>query len=99
MVKWDDVMKDKDAKQGDDKKKTMEGFRSLCNCPPCPTYADCAKQKGELAFCLSGKSSCIKEMRVCYCPSCPVHEELDLEFMYYCIRGDEGVQRGKGPKA
>ncbi|MDW5562684.1 MAG: DUF2769 domain-containing protein [Methanomassiliicoccus sp.] len=75
-----------------------EEYRSRCNCPPCPTHAQCAKEAGELAFCVSKKSSCIKEMRVCFCPDCPVHKELGLKFMYYCIRGNEEDQKRKGPE-
>jgi len=74
----------------------MDEYRSKCNCPTCPTYAQCAKDRGELAFCVSKKSSCITEMKVCLCPNCPVHEELGLKFMYYCIRGNEGDQQNKG---
>jgi hypothetical protein len=70
----------------------MEEYRSRCHCPPCPTHAQCAKERGELAFCISKKSSCIKEMKVCFCPGCPVHEELGLKYIYYCIRGNEGDQ-------
>ena len=79
--------------RGRESTETMEDFRSRCQCPPCPTYAQCAKEKGELAFCLSKKSSCIEEMKVCFCPGCPVHKQLDLRYMYYCIRGNEGDQR------
>lgn len=71
----------------------MEKYRSMCSCPPCPTYQQCAKERDELAFCISQKSSCITEMKVCLCPGCPVHKELNLQFMYYCIRGDEAEQR------
>lgn len=74
----------------------MDEYRSKCLCPTCPTYAQCARDRDELAFCVSKKSSCITDMKVCLCPNCPVHEELDLKYMYYCIRGNEGDQQTKG---
>jgi hypothetical protein len=94
MAKWDETMKDLEL-EGRNPGNKMENYRSRCNCPTCPTYADCARQKCELTFCITKKSSCITEMKVCYCPNCPVHEELNLAFMYYCIRGNEGDQRNK----
>ena len=81
-----------------ERKKFNEENRAQCSCPPCPTHAQCAKDRGELLFCFAGKSSCIKEMKVCFCPGCPVHDNFDLMNMYYCIRGDETTQRGQGKK-
>jgi Protein of unknown function (DUF2769) len=81
-----------------DKKKLDQTDRSECNCPPCPTHLQCAKDRGELLFCFEGKSGCIKERKVCYCPDCPVHDKYDLKFMYYCLRGTEADQRGNRGK-
>ncbi len=89
-----DIQSEKGERKDDDD-RNMDDYRSRCSCPPCPTYAECARQKGELVFCLTKKSGCISEMKVCFCPGCSVHEELDLEFMYYCLRGNEGEQRGR----
>lgn len=79
-------------------RRTLEEHRGLCTCPNCPTYNDCAKEKGELFFCSIGsaRSSCIKEERWCICESCPVTELEGLTNTYYCINGNEDQQR-KGP--
>ncbi len=76
----------------------MDEYRSKCHCPPCPTYAQCAREKGELTFCITKKSSCISEQKVCFCPDCPVHEELGLKYMFYCLRGNEGDQKHRAPR-
>lgn len=76
-----------------DQKKIRQEDRPQCNCPPCPTHAQCAKDRGELLYCFEGKSGCIKAMKVCYCPDCPIHDKYDLNSMYYCMRGDEAKQR------
>ena len=72
----------------------MDEYRSKCNCPPCPTYLECAKEKDELAFCMSKRSSCIKEMK-CAFALVASPWDLDLQFMYYCIRGNESEQEHK----
>jgi len=61
-----------------------EKFASAnCPCKQCPSYVDC----GELAFCVKGKSKCVKEERGCLCPGCPVQAKLGFSSVYYCTRG------------
>ncbi len=76
--------------------KRLVELKGKCICPDCPSYNDCAKQKGELFFCSfdSGKSDCITEEKWCICETCPVTEELGLTKIYYCIKGNENEQRG-----
>lgn len=90
---WDEVMKGVEGKGQEDRKRDLQMYRSKCNCPPCPTYNECTKKHDELAFCLGNRSSCELTQKVCFCPGCPVHKQLDLAYMYYCMRGNEGQQR------
>lgn len=80
------------------REKIAQENQGKCNCPPCPTYAQCAQEKSELVFCLRARSSCIKEPAVCFCPDCPVHKDLGLTHMYYCLRGNEMEQRDSGSR-
>jgi hypothetical protein len=65
--------------------------RDLCICPDCPTYVACGEP---LAFCLyvEGHSTCITAERGCICPECPVYASKDLQYDFYCTRGNEKVQ-------
>ena len=36
--------------------KDMERYKSIGNCPKCPTHTTCAKNAKEQVFCLFGKS-------------------------------------------
>lgn len=82
-----------DPEQG---KKMLEEHRAKCICPDCPTFNDCAKQKGELFFCsiYSARSGCITKEKWCICETCPVTELEGLTKTYYCIKGNETEQRG-----
>lgn len=72
----------------------IEDYKSLCICPSCPTYSKCAQEKGELLYCLLGKSPmCITEEMGCICPACPVWEKTDFKNEYYCTKGTEKEQR------
>ncbi len=80
----------------DDKKKIESQNRELCNCPTCPTYADCAKKKKELVFCFGGKSSCIITSKGCHCPGCRVKANFGLTNIYYCLNGTESdIRKGE----
>ena len=59
----------------------------LCICRPCPSFKMCSGEK--MAFCLLGKSKCIKEMKGCLCGGCPVHKKMHLTNGYYCVKGSE----------
>jgi len=69
----------------------------MCICPGCPSYTACIeeKEKKELAFCFSGKSKFIKEMKGCHCSKCPVQKENDFKHEYYCTKGNEILQSKK----
>jgi hypothetical protein len=69
-----------------EKKTNFKGLEKKCICKGCPSYVKC---KEKLAFCLKGKSRCIKEMKGCICGGCPVHSELELKKGYYCFNGKD----------
>ncbi len=78
----------------EEQRKALGTRRGMCICPGCPTYTDCAKNAGELLFCLTGKSfMCITDEEDCLCPSCPVTAEMGLKHTTFCIRGSEKAQR------
>lgn len=62
---------------------------SLCACPRCPSYNDCALKGKEALYCADemGKSACDYQKNGCICGICPIHEEYQLKTGYYCIRG------------
>lgn len=98
LDRFEEIMKNAGGPGEEKKEKMAKENQERCNCPPCPTYAQCAEEKGELVFCLREKSSCIKDTVVCFCPDCPVHKDLGMVNMYYCLRGDEIEQRGSGSR-
>ena len=59
-----------------------------CICEDCPTYV---AEETETVFCnpVVGKSDVITEEKGCNCPQCPVYQENNLKFGYYCTRGSE----------
>jgi hypothetical protein len=72
-----------------------DALRSQCICAGCPTYNECMQEKGELLFCIEGKSpACTFEKKGCICPMCPVTGTAGLSKAYYCVRGTEWQQRG-----
>jgi Protein of unknown function (DUF2769) len=85
-------MMERDPAEG--AKRSVE-LRNQCICPDCPTYTDCAKQRGESFFCAlnAGRSDCITEENWCICETCPVTERIGLTKIYYCIKGNESEQR------
>jgi hypothetical protein len=64
----------------------IKELEKKCICRTCPSFVDC---KEKIAYCLIGKSKCIKEMKGCICGGCPVHSELGLKSGYYCLKGKE----------
>ncbi len=69
--------------------------KSLCICPTCPTYNECAKDNEELLYCVSGRSiTCITKESGCICPACKIAENLGLTKDYFCVYGTEKKQRG-----
>lgn len=64
-------------------KKELE---KKCICRTCPSFVNC---KENIAFCLTGKSKCIKKEMGCICGGCPVHSELGFKKGYYCLAGKD----------
>jgi hypothetical protein len=61
----------------------------------CPSYNDCAKEKGEVLYCSLGASpTCITKATVCICAGCPVTSKMGLKNQYFCTKGSEKEQRG-----
>lgn len=83
------------AKMSDSERtKAVENLKSMCICPDCPTYTDCAKKADERLFCwFGGSKNCITKEVDCLCPSCPVASEMGLKHDFFCTRGSEKSQR------
>jgi hypothetical protein len=78
----------------EEKMKAIANLKSMCICPSCPTYTDCAKKAGENLFCTLGNSfMCISFEKGCECPKCPVTSEMGLHYSNFCTRGSEKAQR------
>jgi len=83
----------------EERMKATEATKAVCICPNCPTYNECAQEKGELFYCaLGGSQTCIIKESGCICPACPVTEKMGLTNQYFCTRGSESQQRGKNEK-
>ena len=79
----------------EEKMKAVEMNKSLCICGGCPSYNDCAKEKGEALYCSLGASpTCITNASVCICAGCPVTPKMGLKNQYFCTKGSEKEQRG-----
>jgi hypothetical protein len=73
--------------------KMME-MGKMCTCPSCPSYNDCAKTAMETMFCGKGMSfHCIREIKGCICPTCPVAKQMGLTHQAFCAMGNEKTQR------
>ncbi|OPY36672.1 MAG: hypothetical protein A4E35_01779 [Methanoregula sp. PtaU1.Bin051] len=80
---------DATARAGD-----IDRLHELCICNSCLTYNECMREKGELLFCIRGRSpSCTFEKKGCTCPTCPVTKLAGLSRTYFCIRGSKQEQR------
>ena len=75
------------AERGFCKPKPHKSSRDLCQCEKCPTYTDCALEKGELLYCFEGETDCKVTKSNCLCPSCPVHEQHQFLKDFYCMKG------------
>jgi len=74
--------------------KTISSLKSMCICPDCPTYTDCAKKAQESFYCwIGGSFVCISKENDCLCPSCPVTSEVGLVHNFFCTRGSGKTQR------
>ncbi|NMO08394.1 DUF2769 domain-containing protein [Methanobacterium subterraneum] len=81
---------------GEKRLKTLEELEGDCVCPICPSYNDCAKEKDENVFCITGKSEgCINMELGCLCPTCPLAQKYQIGMMnnFYCHRGSETEQK------
>jgi hypothetical protein len=94
MDKFMEIAQKMEKMSPDEKKQMIMKNRALCTCAKCPSYTTCMKEKGELLFCSSGKSTCTVEKKACICPSCPVTGMMGLTHAYYCIKGTEKELRG-----
>lgn len=84
MVKFDASKFSSGQKKDLDQRR----LRGLCICPTCPTYTECAEEREELLFCVTGKSpDCVVRGIKCICPTCPVSKELQIRGTYYCMKG------------
>jgi hypothetical protein len=80
----------------DERSEELKLIKEECICPICPTYNECAKEAGEVLFCVLGESKeCISDRIECMCTPCPFARRLNFGAMYttYCIRGPERNQR------
>lgn len=94
MDKFRETMEALSKMPQEEKGKTLDKLRSMCTCPNCPTYNNCAKKADEKMFCYFGKSfMCISYEKGCICPTCPVTPEVGLHYTNFCTRGDEKAQR------
>ncbi|MGD1003896.1 MAG: DUF2769 domain-containing protein [Methanoregulaceae archaeon] len=69
---------------------------SHCICVNCQTYNECMREKGEILFCIIGRSPmCTFDKKVCACLLCPVKDNYRFSNLYYCILGTEQKQKTK----
>lgn len=94
MDQWEEMAKSMEGMSEEDRNQLYKKTEVMCRCPPCPSMDKCAKDKGEIAYCMYGKSECSLTMKGCLCPTCPVKELFGLKYSYYCMLGDEKVMRG-----
>ena len=76
--------------------KNIKELGADCVCPICPSYNDCAKDKQENVFCITGMSDgCITMEMGCLCPTCPLAQkyEIGVKYNFYCHRGTETEQK------
>ena len=96
MDDFEALMNELDELSRDEKDEKLKTLESDCVCPICPTYNDCAKEKSENVFCITGKSKdCINMTLGCLCPTCPLAQKYEIGVMYnfYCNNGSETEQR------
>ena len=95
MDKFVEAMQMMAKMTNEEKMNAIGANKALCICGGCPSYNECAKEKGEMLYCSLGASpSCITEATVCICAGCPVTPKMGLKYQYFCTKGSEKEQRG-----
>ena len=95
MDKFEKMMQMMSKMTEEERKKAIKANKKHCICHDCPTYNECAKEKGELFYYALGKSqACITKESGCICPACPITETMGLTKDYFCVRETESQQRG-----
>ena len=94
MTKFKEKLEGIKKMSDEERAAAVENLKSMCICPTCPSYTECAKDASEKLFCWTGKSfMCIAFEKGCLCPQCPVAAELGLNNTSFCTRGSEKAQR------
>jgi hypothetical protein len=57
---------------------------NLCICKNCPSFVNC---KEKMAYCVMGKSKCIKSKKGCLCPTCKFQQKNEFNGVFYCVEG------------
>ena len=79
MDEFEKLMEVLDQLDGEERLKTLKKLEGDCVCPICPSYNDCAKEKDENIFCITGKSDgCINLELGCMCPTCPLAQRYKI---------------------
>lgn len=93
MDKFEEFHKNITGKDATWQATTTVKQEDRCVCGRCPTYNECMREKGEIFYCINGRSPvCTFDKKECICPTCPVKFSLALRKTYYCIRGSEKDQ-------
>lgn len=97
MDEFEKLMEEMIQLSDENRAEKIKKLEADCVCPTCPTYNECAKNKGENVFCITGKSQdCITMTLGCLCPTCPLAQKykIGLTYNFYCNNGSETEQRG-----
>lgn len=68
-----------------------DSVKANCICQVCPSFVEGDKSVG-YCFTLIGASSVITVKQGCICGDCPVKNEYQLRYGYFCIDGSESEQ-------
>ena len=60
MNKFVELMEELSKLENEERSEKIKQLETDCVCPTCPTYNDCAKDKGENVFCIIGKRAWTK---------------------------------------
>lgn len=96
MDEFENLMEELKQMSNEKRSERIKKLENDCVCPTCPTYNDCAKEKHENVFCITGKSQdCITMELGCLCPTCPLAQKyrIGLAYNFYCNHGSEIEQR------
>ena len=94
MDKFEEFQKNIAAMDATRRAITIAEQKDRCVCGGCPTYNECMREKGEVFYCITGRSPvCSFERKACICLTCPVTFTLGLQKACFCIRGSEQDQR------